>query len=128
MGHSFQIENEDLEQNLNLIEEVQEWLQFDHGPFYDYKKSYSSTATDRLEFKTLYDLLSEVPNYTNVVYIAECYEYHGKTWSFEFVQVHSYVNKGQAVDDKIFLATTHRHIRVEFQDDVMAVDFKLRFL
>jgi hypothetical protein len=128
MGHTFQLDGADLDRTENLIEDIEEWLQLNHGPFFDYKKYYVSSATDTVEYKTLYDLLDQVPSYATAVYVGETVTYKGKKWSFENLGVNCYVNKGPSSKDKIFTATVHRRLTIHIDDDTMAVDFKLRFM
>jgi hypothetical protein len=115
-----------LAHNRNLKAEIDEWLQAENGPFYEWKNTWMtadafSNASGR-EYKTKEEAIAICQNHMNVAIIKNIETYRGKDWAFEYDCTYCVM-----VDTGVDLSITPS-ITFTTSNDSLAVEFKIKFL
>lgn len=116
-----------LSQNCNLKSEIDEWLQSENGPFYDWKNVW--VASDDVisncvgkEYKTKREAIASCKGTMNFAMVKNIETYRGKDWSFQYDCTYCVM-----VDTEVDLSITPG-IVFSTSNDSLAVEFKIKFL
>ena len=119
---TFELNSEILAAKPSLRNEIEEWLQVDNGPIYEWKDVWTSSVDPTKEFQSKYDALQSVKSSINVAVIKNVSSYHGKDWYFY------YANEYFVITDSNVDLTLTPFIVFRTSNEHLAVEFKIKFL
>lgn len=119
---TFEIDSKTLTERPSLRNEIEEWLQVDNGPIYEWKDVWTTASVPTKEFKSKHDALQSVKSSINVAILKNVSSYHGKDWIFY------YSNEYFVITDSCVDLTLTPYITFSTSNENLAVEFKIKFL
>jgi hypothetical protein len=124
VSHTFELS---FDLSSSKVEAIQDWLQLEHGPFYDYSSKFHLLGEPEFKFDTAKELLQAMgEKFTNAI-VVNTIKYSGKNWSFTLRYIKLCINVAQGLSGKK-LKNHNQEIYLIVEDDTMAVEFKLKFM